>query len=288
MPKSSRGVKLVVSPRPVVEGAGVRLKRLFPLPDLDLLDPFLLLDHFGSDDPEDYLAGFPTHPHRGIETVTILRAGAVRHRDSTGRTGVLRAGDVQWMTAGRGILHEEMPEPVDGKHDGLQLWVNLPAKLKMSPPRYQDYRADSIPEIDAENGVRIRLFAGNVGGVRGPVTGIAAEPSCMIITVPGGQTWTQGIPRGHTAFAYLFEGSGWFGGARGLLDSPRLIVFEDGDSVSADAGPGGATFLLAAGRPLKEPVVRHGPFVMNTEAEIVRAIHDLKAGTFIKSPVSAG
>jgi quercetin 2,3-dioxygenase len=264
----------------VLEGAGVRLKRSIAGRALDYLDPFLLLDHFGSDDPRDYMAGFPMHPHRGIETVTYMLAGAVRHEDSLGNAGTIGAGDVQWMTAGGGIMHEEMPRPVDGQMAGFQLWVNLPARLKMTRPRYQEVGAREITEVRRPDGVRIRVIAGTVDGLQGPVTEIAADPAYLDVTLPPGLEFRHPISRGHTAFAYAFEGEGDFGGATAA--APRLIIYGDGDEIMVRAGQRGVRFLLVSGLPLHEPIARYGPFVMNTREEILQALSDLRNGTFVR------
>lgn len=276
-----REITRVIEPQSVMEGAGVRLKRSIAGRALDYLDPFLLFDHFGSDNPSDYLPGFPMHPHRGIETVTYMLAGKVTHRDSLGNAGTIGAGDVQWMTAGRGIMHEEMPQPVQGVMAGFQLWVNLPARLKMSRPRYQEYLAAAIPEAHVGDGVRIRVVAGAAGGVAGPVTEIAAEPTYLDIRLAAGVAYAHPVPAGHTAFAYLFEGAAAFGAAGHPLAGPKLIVFGDGDVVQARAGGEGARFLLVSGQPLGEPIARYGPFVMNTRQEILQALADLQDGTFV-------
>lgn len=276
-----RQIQQVIEPQAVMEGAGVRLRRSIAGRALDYLDPFLLFDHFGSDNPADYLPGFPMHPHRGIETVTYMLAGRVTHRDSLGNTGTLGAGDVQWMTAGRGIMHEEMPQPVNGKMAGFQLWVNLPAKLKMTRPRYQEVAAAAIPEARLPDGVRIRVVAGRAGDVQGPVTEIFADPTYLDIRLPAGVTYGHPAPTGHTAFAYLFEGAAVFGDSDRSLASPKLIVFSDGDVVQARAGNEGARYLLVSGKPLGEPIARYGPFVMNTRQEILQALADLQNGTFV-------
>jgi len=285
MEPQPRKVHQIVEPQPVVEGAGVRLKRVFPGRALDYPDPFLLFDHFGSEDPDDYLAGFPMHPHRGIETVTYMLAGAVQHRDSIGNSGVIEAGDIQWMTAGGGILHEEMPQPRQGRMAGFQLWVNLPARLKMSQPRYQEFSSDQIPELDREDGVTVRVIAGAVDGVRGPVTEIAADPIYMDVTLPAGVSFSHAVERGHTALAYVFEGEGAFGldaeGDGETVSAPRLVVFEDGDLIRVRAVGEPVRFLLMTGKPSHEPIVRYGPFVMNTRAEIQQALRDLQNGTFV-------
>ncbi len=281
-----RKVQDIIEPQFVTEGAGVRLRRSIATRRLDYLDPFLLFDHFGSDDPNDYLAGFPMHPHRGIETVTYMMAGLVDHKDSLGNSGTVGAGDVQWMTSGSGILHEEMPRPKDGKMYGFQLWVNLPAKLKMTRPRYQDVPSAGIPEIVREDGVRIRVIAGDVDGVRGAVTEIYADPEYLDVSVPAGRSFGQPVPEGHTAFAYVFEGEGVFGADAGeggtTVPATRLAVFGGGDVVNLRAQNRSVRFLLFSGRPLGEPVARYGPFVMNTKEEIAQALADLRNGTFVK------
>jgi hypothetical protein len=274
-------VKRIIQPQSVTEGAGVRLKRSIATRSLDYLDPFLLFDHFGSDDPDDYLAGFPTHPHRGIETVTYMLAGAVNHRDSIGNAGTIQAGDVQWMTAGGGILHEEMPRPREGRMEGFQLWVNLPAELKMTRPRYQEIPSAQIPELKRDNGVRVRIIAGEANGVTGPVSEVAAKPTYLDVALPAGVTFTQPVARGHAAFAYVFEGEGKFDGGSDVVPSPSLVVFDDGDAVEARAGESLFRFLLVSGKPLGEPIARYGPFVMNTREEIRQALRDLQNGTFV-------
>ena len=288
----ARLVERVITPQPVIEGAGVRLKRSIATPTLDYVDPFLLFDHFGSDDPADYLAGFPWHPHRGIETVTYMLAGEVDHRDSIGNAGAIGAGDVQWMTAGGGIMHEEMPRPGDDrKMGGFQLWVNLPASLKMSHPRYQDLIAAQIPEVRRDDGTVIRVVAGEVDGVAGAVTEIYAEPEYLDVSLPAGGKFTQRVPRGHAALAYAFEGEGRFGvvadlGYRGDLDgvllaAPHMAVFGDGDEVHVAADDVPVRFLLISGKPLGEPIARYGPFVMNTREELMLALRDLQNDTFV-------
>jgi redox-sensitive bicupin YhaK (pirin superfamily) len=279
-----RGVRQVVEPVFVREGAGVKLRRSIGLRTLDYLDPFLLLDHFASDDPADYLAGFPWHPHRGIETVTYMLAGTVKHRDSIGNAGSIGAGDAQWMTAGGGIMHEEMPQPVNGRNAGFQLWVNLPAKDKMIAPRYQDIPAASIPEVVRPDGTKIRVIAGSADGARGPVGDIIADPTYLDVAMPAGVVFQQSVTRGHTAFAYLFEGSAGFGpeGSLQRAPEPRLVVFENGDAVRVESGDRPARFLLISGKPLGEPIARYGPFVMTTQAEIQQALRDLREGTFVR------
>lgn len=277
-----RRVTRMIEPLPVTEGAGVRLKRSIATRELDYLDPFLLFDHFGSHNPEDYMAGFPMHPHRGIETVTYMQAGSVRHTDSLGNSGVITAGDVQWMTAGGGIMHEEMPQRgTDGHMEGFQLWVNLPAKLKMSPPRYQEVLSVNIPSVKTLAGQTVRVIAGEFAGTRGPVTEIAAEPVYLDCTLEPGAVFDLGLPFHHTAFAYLYAGSGAFCGTE--VEATRLVVFSEGEQIIIKAGGEGAGFLLVSGAPLGEPIARYGPFVMNTQEEIAQALRDLRAGTFVKS-----
>jgi redox-sensitive bicupin YhaK (pirin superfamily) len=281
MKTTARKVARIIEPRAVVEGAGVRLKRSIGGHELDYLDPFLLLDHFQSKNAADYQAGFPLHPHRGIETVTYLLTGAVRHRDSVGNSGEIGAGDLQWMSAGRGILHEEMPQVRPEGVAGFQLWVNLPKAQKMSAPRYQNIHAHEIPELKRENGVVIRVIAGRVDDVTGPISGIAAEPAYLDVALAPGGLFAQPVPRGHSAFAYLFEGEAVFGGADGQsVTAPKLVVWEDGDRVEVRAGEKPARFLLVSGAPLNEPIARYGPFVMNTQAEIQQTLRELQAGTF--------
>ena len=281
-----RKVVDVIDPMPVIEGAGVRLRRSIATSRLDYADPFLLFDHFGSDDPSDYLAGFPMHPHRGIETVTYMLGGRVAHKDSLGNAGTVGPGDVQWMTAGSGIMHEEMPQAGEERLDGFQVWVNLPAKLKMTRPRYQDVRSASIPVVSREDGVRIRVIAGEADGVPGAVTEIFAEPTYLDLSLPAGRSFEQPVPRGHTAIAYVFEGEAALGAAAGaggtLIAATRLVVFGDGDVVRIETAGSPARLLLLSARPLGEPVARYGPFVMNTREEIQQALRELAEGTFVK------
>jgi hypothetical protein len=284
MDTDPRSIARLIEPQPVIEGAGVRLKRSIGTRVLDYVDPFLLFDHFGSDDPADYLAGFPMHPHRGIETVTYMLEGRVHHRDTLGNAGDLGAGDVQWMTAGGGIMHEEMPQPVLGRMSGFQLWVNLPARMKMMKPRYQDVLSAKIPEVVRQDGTRIRVIAGSVDGTQGAVRDIVAEPSYLDVSMGPDRSFTQPVARGHAAFAYVFEGSGFFGGEAegGLVAATRLVLFGDGDRVQVHTAAGPVRFLLISGKPLAEPISRYGPFVMNTRQEIEEALRDLRNGTFVR------
>ena len=282
-----RKVLKVIEPQSVLEGAGVRLKRSIATRTLDNIDPFLLFDHFGSSNAEDYIKGFPMHPHRGIETVTYMIEGLVNHKDSMGNSGSIGAGDIQWMTSGSGIMHEEMPRAQQGEMKGFQLWINLPAKLKMMKPRYQNISSDQIPEIKRNDGIKVRVLAGEADGVRGPVAEIVAEPTYLDVTIPPKGDFSHPIQRGHAAFAYLFEGQGIFGKKEEaeeiMVNASRLVVFADGDYIRANASDQPMRFLLISGKPLDEPIARYGPFVMNTQAEIEQALEDLKNGTFVKS-----
>jgi len=274
----------MVTPEPVIEGAGVHLRRSIGTRGLDHLDPFLLLDHFESANPSDYEPGFPYHPHRGIETVTFVRKGEIQHKDSLGHRGSIGAGDIQWMTSGSGILHEEMPQRRPEGIAGLQLWLNLPAREKMSRPKYRELGADALTETDTSSGARIRLIAGEAeGGLVGPVEGLAVSPKVVDVTLPAGAAFREAVPRGHTVFAYVDHGEVRFGQEQKTARGPALVIFADGDLVEASAGPGGGRFLLAAARPLGEPIARHGPFVMNTRAEIEQALQDLRTGHFIRA-----
>ncbi len=282
-----RKVARIIEPRPVLEGAGVRLIRSIATAELDHVDPFLLFDHFGSSNPDDYMKGFPMHPHRGIETVTYMISGRVNHKDSIGNSGSITDGDVQWMTTGRGILHEEMPQQIEGEMKGFQLWVNLPARLKKTAPRYQNITSDQIPEVQQDDGVIIRVIAGQVDGVNGPVKEIAADPIYLDVSVPAHASYAQPVADDNAAIAYVFEGEGDFGAngstQKSLVGQPRLIVFGDGDLVSVRAGDQGVRFVLMAGKPINEPIARYGPFVMNTQAEIEQTLQEIQNGTFIRN-----
>lgn len=277
---SIRTIAQIVPPQATMEGAGVKLTRTIASPEFDHHDPFLLLDHFASDNPADYLAGFPMHPHRGIETVTYLLAGQVVHRDSLGNSGTISPGDVQWMTSGSGIMHEEMPKPFNGKMAGFQLWVNIPARLKMSPPRYQEIPAATIPELTFPDGIQIKVIAGRFEETVGPVTEIAIQPLYLDVSIPAGSNFSTQLPQQHNAIAYLFEGACQIGGVDVL--SSNLIVFTDGDQLTIQTRDQSARLLLVAGKPIGEPIARYGPFVMNTQAEIKQALSDLRNGTFVK------
>ena len=284
MTQSSRAVAQIVTPEPVVEGAGVHLRRSIGTRRLDHLDPFLLLDHFESARPADYQAGFPYHPHRGIETVTIVRKGEVQHRDSLDHHGSIGAGDIQWMTSGSGIMHEEMPQVRPEGIAGLQLWLNLPARDKMTRPKYRDLQAGHLTETALDGGANVRVIAGEAaeGRLTGPVEGLAVAPKFVDVTLPPGTTFRESVPRGHTAFAYVDHGDVRFGPEQTPAHGPALVVFGDGDVVEASAGAGGGRFLLAAARPLHEPIARYGPFVMNTRAEIEQTLAELRTGRFIR------
>ena len=280
----SRSVVRVVPPRPVTEGAGVHLVRSIGTPELDNLDPFLLLDNFESINPSDYKAGFPYHPHRGIETVTFVRKGEVRHHDSLGHSGSIGAGDIQWMTSGSGILHEEMPQVRPEGISGLQLWLNLPASEKMSRPKYRDLSADHLEEIETGEGARVRVIAGQAAGGRfvGPVEGLSVRPKFIDVTLPPGSSFREAVEPGHTAFGYVEHGELLFGPEKKRVEGPALVVFGDGDVIEVSAGEKGGNFLLAAARPLHEPIARYGPFVMNTRSEIEQTLRDLRTGHFIR------
>jgi redox-sensitive bicupin YhaK (pirin superfamily) len=278
-----RSVKNLVPAIATSDGAGVKLNRTIGGPAVDNLDPFLLLDEFGSEEGADYIGGFPDHPHRGFETVTYMLNGLMRHEDSTGAGGTLGPGSVQWMTAGRGIVHSEMPQQEEGLMRGFQLWVNLPAADKMCAPRYQNIEPGDIPEVQGEGGVRIRVIAGEVDGTEGAVSGIAVAPIYLDILLPEDTAHTQPVPVGHAALCYVFEGEVSIIAADGTAVDVlhhTLAILSDGDGVTMRAGTEGGQALLIAGKPLNEPVVRYGPFVMNSREEIGQAIDDYRAGRF--------
>jgi len=298
---SVRPIKRIVKPTPHLEGAGVKLQRGFGFGNTTEFDPFLLFDDFRNENPADYLAGFPWHPHRGIETITYVLAGTVEHGDSLGNRGSLGAGDVQWMTAGSGIMHQEMPQgDPQGRMHGFQLWANLPASLKMTAPRYQDVLARDIPEVVDDDGTRVRVVVGDFWGKRGPVEGVAADPSYVDVSVPPGKQKRLAVDRARHAFAYVFAGSGTFRDAseplgvltedvnggdtirRETTGNRSLILFDRGDEVVVQAGDDGIRFLLVSGKPIEEPVAWYGPIVMNTQEQLRQAVTDLRNGTFIK------
>ena len=298
---SIRPVKRVIESKPTLEGAGVKLRRAFGFGETGAYDPFLLLDDFRNENPADYMAGFPWHPHRGIETITYVLAGSVEHGDSLGNKGKMTAGDVQWMTAGSGIMHQEMPKgDGQGRMHGFQLWANLPSSLKMTKPRYQDIKSGEIAEITDDDGTRVRVVSGEFWGKRGPVEGVATDPIYLDVFVPPNLRKALPVETERNAFAYVFEGSGQFSAAsdpRAVLTEKTdgsdarvyertgnrsLVLFDSGDEVTVQAGEEGIRFLLVSGKPLKEPVAWHGPIVMNTQAEIQQAVAELRNGTFIK------
>ncbi len=298
---SIRPIRRIAQSKPTVEGAGVRLRRAFGFGKTADFDPFLLLDDFRNENPEDYLAGFPWHPHRGIETITYVLAGSVDHGDSLGNKGSLGAGDVQWMTAGSGILHQEMPKgDTGGRMHGFQLWANLPSSLKMTRPRYQDIHAEEIPEVVDDDGTKARIICGSFWGKRGPVEGVAADPSYVDVFVPPGKKKRLAVETSRNAFAYVFDGSGTFRDAsepRGVLTEEvgssnalirdetgnrSLVLFDSGDEIYVQAGDAGIRFLLVSGKPIEEPVAWYGPIVMNTEEQLKQAYEELRSGKFIK------
>ncbi len=298
---SIRPVKQIIESKPVVEGAGVHLRRAFGFGDTTDYDPFLLFDDFRNENPNDYLAGFPWHPHRGIETITYVLSGTVEHGDSLGNRGALGAGDIQWMTAGSGILHQEMPKgDHDGRMHGFQLWANLPGSLKMTTPHYQDVPAAEIPAVTDDDGTTVRVICGSFWGRSGPVDGVAAEPRYLDVTVPPGKRRTLPVETNRHAFAYVFEGAGSFRDASApqpvateQIDESgitleeagnrSLVLFDAGDEVTVQAGEAGIRFLLVSGTPLEEPVAWRGPIVMNTQEELRQAFSELQSGTFIRS-----
>jgi hypothetical protein len=298
---SIRPVKRIARAKPTIEGAGVHLRRAFGFGDPSEFDPFLLLDDFRGDHPEDYLAGFPWHPHRGIETITYVLSGTVDHGDSLGNSGTISSGDIQWMTAGRGIIHQEMPKGnQQGRMHGFQLWANLPSALKMTEPRYQEVKSQDIPEVTEDDGTKARIVCGRFWGARGPVEGIAADPVYIDVSVPPGKRKTLPVETTSHAFAYIFAGSGRFCNASGPLSVPTesvgwldttppteadnrtLVIFDRGDEVTVQAGDEGIRFLLVSGKPLQEPVAWYGPIVMNTQEQLKQAFDELRQGTFLK------
>lgn len=281
-PQDFARIGRVIRGMPASDGAGVRLTRVIGTPQLDMLDPFLMLDEFGTDKPEDYLAGFPDHPHRGFETVTYMLDGRMRHKDNHGNEGVLVPGSVQWMTAGRGLVHSEMPEQQEGRMRGFQLWVNLPASQKMVEPQYQEFAPERIPQLQPAPGVQVKVIAGRIGDVAGPIRQPATDPVYLDITLSAGASWQYELPDGHNAFAYAFEGEGTIGEedqARPLA-SQELAVLGGGRVFKLTAGAQGVRVILVAGKPLREPVARYGPFVMNTKEQIMQAFVDYQEGRF--------
>jgi redox-sensitive bicupin YhaK (pirin superfamily) len=304
---SIRPVKRIVQSQPTMEGAGVKLRRAFGFGNTAETDPFLLLDDFRNERPQDYLAGFPWHPHRGIETITYVLNGTVEHGDSLGNRGTLGAGDVQWMTAGSGIMHQEMPQgDAQGRMHGFQLWANLPSSLKMTAPRYQDIKGGEVPEVTDDDGTHVRVVCGDFWGKKGPVEGVAADPRYLDVFVPPGQRKTLKVEVERHAFAYVFEGSGTFRDSskpfgvllekevdgkeivvRDQVGDRSLVLFDSGDEITVQAGDQGVRFLLVSGKPIEEPVAWHGPIVMNTQAELRQAMSELRDGSFIKNEAAA-
>ena len=297
-----RKIAKVFRSKPTIEGAGVHLRRAFGYSQVPKFDPFLMLDDFRSDNPEDYLKGFPWHPHRGIETITYILRGDVEHGDSMGNKGVISSGDVQWMTAGSGIIHQEMPKgDQDGSMYGFQLWANLPKSHKMMDPRYRDVKSDQIPDVELPNGTRIRIICGKVGDVQGRVRDIVIDPEYLDITVPAGSEYTHPTKRGHTAFAYVIDGTGYFCKEKkpfsyeiegtnyfdlsreAFLRNEDLVLFDDGDQVMVSTEKDPVRFLLLSGRPIGEPVAWYGPIVMNTRDELRIAFEEYNSGTFVKT-----
>ncbi|UGV41513.1 pirin family protein [Methanococcoides orientis] len=298
----TRSIKKIMKSMPTIEGAGVHLKRAFGFNHVPQLDPFLLLDDFHSNDPKEYIMGFPWHPHRGIETITYMLSGEVEHGDSMGNKGLIESGDVQWMTAGSGIIHQEMPKGQEGTTLwGFQLWANLPASHKMMEPRYQEVKSEQIPEVATDNGIWIKIICGEVNGTKGPVQDIVTDPEYLDITIPPETSFSHPTKPGYTVFAYVLEGEGSFGkdqepysfeveGAKYFdLNEPstigpeNLVMFDDGDEIVATAGNKGLRFLLISGKPINEPVAWYGPIVMNTQEELKVAFEEYRNGTFIKS-----
>jgi len=296
-----RNIRKIFKSKPTLEGAGVHLKRVFGFSEVPLFDPFLLLDDFGSDNPDHYLKGFPWHPHRGIETITYVLNGDVEHGDSLGNKGTIGAGDVQWMTAGSGIIHQEMPKgDKNGKLHGFQLWANLPSKEKMMAPRYRDIANEQIPEVKLSNGTTIKIISGDVSGTIGPVKDIVIEPEYIDVTVPANSEFRHATKKGHTVLVYIIEGQGYFcketdsltyeAEGRNYLDFQRdpflsnetIVLFDDGDEITAITEMHSVRFLLISGMPIGEPVAWHGPIVMNTKEELQIAFEEYKQGTFIK------
>ncbi len=282
---SIRRIRKILKSQPTIEGAGVHLKRAFGYQQVPELDPFLLLDDFHSNNPDKYIKGFPWHPHRGIETITYVLYGKVEHGDSMGNKGTISSGDIQWMTAGSGIIHQEMPKgQEDGLMWGFQLWANLPASHKMMDPRYRDIKSHQVPEINLDGGVNVKIICGQVHGVRGPVQDIVIDPEYLDIRVPSGSRFIHAVRRGHKAFAYVIEGEGYFDQDRDERVGPEsLVIFEDGDEVAISTDEKSVRALFVSGKPIGEPVAWHGPIVMNSQEELRIAFEEYENGTFIKS-----
>lgn len=279
-----RKIKTIYAAKPTIEGAGVHLKRVFGHAEVPTFDPFLLLDDFHSDNPKDYLAGFPWHPHRGIETVTYMIHGIVEHGDSLGNKGTIQSGDVQWMTAGSGIIHQEMPKGQNGPMGGLQLWVNLPASHKMMDPRYREIKSDNIPVHRADNGVTVKIISGKYNGLTGPAQDLVGEPEYFDVSLPPNETFEHSLPQEHTLIAYVLGGAGIFEpNAKNNITKENLVLFDLGEKARITADEQGLQFLLISGRPIGEPVAWYGPIVMNTEEELALAFDEFRSGTFIKT-----
>lgn len=283
---TARAVERIVRGMPASDGAGVKLTRVIGQPQMPDLDPFLMLDEFGTDRAEDYIAGFPDHPHRGFETVTYMLDGRMRHKDNHGNEGVLVPGSVQWMTAGRGLVHSEMPEQQEGRMRGFQLWLNLPAREKMTAPRYQEFGPERIPVVSPGEGVRVKVIAGSVAGTQGPISQPATDPTYLDVELAPGSVFAHPLPEHHAAFLYVFEGSvRVIGESPTVVQSQELAVLGEGaevpiEGVTAGAAGSGARAILVAGRPLREPVAKYGPFVMNTQQELMQAFKDFQSGRF--------
>lgn len=280
---NQRKVKKILKSRSTLEGAGVRLERVFGFHEVPLFDPFLLLDHFGSDNPDDYLAGFPWHPHRGIETITYMLEGEVEHEDSLGNKGVIKDGDVQWMTAGSGIIHQEMPHRSEGLMQGFQLWANLPAKNKMMHPRYRDIKKEEIPEFTVNDKVQVKIISGNVNGTKGPVQDIVTDPEYIDVSIQTDGIFKHPVKQGYTILAYIFEGAGFFDNKqKEMTNKGSVVLYADGDFVEIYTKDKSVRFLLISGKPIGEPVAWNGPIVMNTENELRIAFQEYRNNTFIK------
>jgi redox-sensitive bicupin YhaK (pirin superfamily) len=281
--ESVREIAKVLKNRPTIEGAGVHLKRVFGYHEVPMLDPFLLLDDFGSNNPDDYLPGFPWHPHRGIETVTYMLQGEVEHGDSIGNSGIIKSGDVQWMTAGNGIIHQEMPKRYEGNMRGFQLWVNLSSSSKMMNPRYRDVNKDTIAEVSPEKGVNIKIISGEIGGTKGPVQDLVVDTEYIDVTLAPDTEFEHPTKKGYKSFAYIIEGNGYFDLKKNkLLDNGHIVIYEDGDKVKITSTDNPLRFLFISGKPIGEPVAWYGPIVMNTQEELDLAFSEYRNGTFIK------
>ena len=283
MLSSLRKISQTLKSKPTLEGAGVHLKRVFGYSEMPTFDPFLLMDDFHSSNPDDYLAGFPWHPHRGIETITYMLQGEVAHKDSMGNSGLIREGEVQWMTAGSGIIHQEMPDPPDGRLWGFQLWANLPGSHKMIDPRYRSLTPDQIPQVSPQKNVTIKIICGEVAGIKGPVHDIIIEPQYLDISMEPETTYEHPVQQGHTVFAYVIEGEGTFDKEGGqVIPAETVALFEDGDGIRVTTAKETLRFLLISGKPIREPIAWGGPIVMNTKAELKLAMEEYQNGTFIK------